>query len=188
LVGLTESGFAADPEVPAGPQATVGIVVTVEQDAAGTGATTNTGVEIDRAVLDEYCCDSHLYRLVRNDQNVVLNVGRAKRTVTDKQRLTLASRDMGCAVPDCGIPPSWCHAHHIEFFKDGGKTDLDNLVLLCRRHHTQVHNNHWKIKKHPDKTITFESNDRPNEPNASNEQVNPPATPTQTRIPTRSTA
>jgi hypothetical protein len=170
LVGLTESGFAADPEVPGGPQAAIGIVVTVEQDAAGTRATTNTGVEIDRAVLDEYCCDSQLYRLVRNQSNVIINEGRLKRTVTDKQRLSLASRDLGCAVPDCGIPPSWCHAHHIEFFRNGSTTDLDNLVLLCRRHHAQVHNNYWTIEKHPDKTFTFE----PRDPNARSEPARRP--------------
>jgi hypothetical protein len=171
LVGLTESGFAANPDVPGGPQAAIGIVVTVEQDAAQTGATTNTGIEIDRAVLDEYCCDSHLYRLVRNQSNVIINEGRLKRTVTDKQRLSLASRDLGCAVPDCGIPPSWCHAHHIEFFRNGGTTDLDNLVLLCRRHHSQVHNNSWTIKKHPDKTFTFE----PRDPNAQPDRTRIPA-------------
>jgi hypothetical protein len=171
LVGLTESGFTANPDVPGGPQAAIGIVVTVEQDAAASGAMTARGVEIDRAVLDEYCCDSNLYRLVRNQKNVVLNEGRLKRTVTDKQRLSLASRDLGCAVPDCGIPPSWCHAHHIEFFRNGGTTDLDNLVLLCRRHHSQVHNNYWTIKKHPDKTFTFE----PQDPNAKPERARTPA-------------
>jgi hypothetical protein len=173
LLGLTESGFTTNPELPGGPQAAIGIVVTVEQDATGSGATTTTGEEISRAVLDEYCCDSHLYRLVRNGKNVVLDQGRSRRTVGDQQRLSLAGRDRGCAVPDCGIPPSWCHAHHIEFFKNGGKTDLDNLVLLCRSHHAQVHNNYWQIKKHPDKTFTFE----PRDPNARPERARIPSKP-----------
>jgi hypothetical protein len=32
-----------------------------------------------------------------------------------------------------------CAAHHVEHWIDGGRTSLDNLVLLCRRHHTWVH-------------------------------------------------
>ena len=33
---------------------------------------------------------------------------------------------------------------------DGGSSDLDNLVLLCHRHHWMVHEGRWQIVK-PDK-------------------------------------
>ena len=46
-------------------------------------------------------------------------------------------RDGGCRFPGCGL--RFCDAHHIKHWADGGETRLDNLVLLCRRHHRAVH-------------------------------------------------
>ncbi|MBP9115398.1 MAG: HNH endonuclease, partial [Acidimicrobiia bacterium] len=45
----------------------------------------------------------------------------------------------------CTTPTKWCDAHHIKHWIDGGTTSLDNLVLLCRQHHTITHQN--KIPK-----------------------------------------
>jgi predicted restriction endonuclease len=30
-------------------------------------------------------------------------------------------------------------AHHIVHWAEGGETSLDNLVILCRHHHRQLH-------------------------------------------------
>jgi hypothetical protein len=35
----------------------------------------------------------------------------------------------------------------------GGPTDLDNLVLLCRRHHVLCHEGGWTLRRHPDGQI-----------------------------------
>jgi hypothetical protein len=48
-------------------------------------------------------------------------------------------RDSHCRFPGCDRPPSWCDAHHVRHWADGGPTSLDNLLLLCRRHHRLVH-------------------------------------------------
>jgi hypothetical protein len=49
--------------------------------------------------------------------------------------------------PNCGRPPSWCEAHHVKFWgRDGGKTIVENGILLCRHHHLLVHNNGWQIE------------------------------------------
>jgi len=32
---------------------------------------------------------------------------------------------------------------------DGGETDLDNLILLCSRHHHLLHEHHWQIYGRP---------------------------------------
>ncbi|MFW5471044.1 HNH endonuclease, partial [Knoellia sp. CPCC 206435] len=36
-------------------------------------------------------------------------------------------------------PASWCDAHHLIHWADGGPSDLSNAALLCPRHHTTVH-------------------------------------------------
>ena len=60
-------------------------------------------------------------------------------TITRGHRRALATRDKGCAVRGCTRPPAFCDAHHLDQRADGGATDVHNLVLLCRRHHTLWH-------------------------------------------------
>jgi hypothetical protein len=43
---------------------------------------------------------------------------------------------------------AWCDAYHWRrHWLDGGLTDLDELVLLCRRHHRAVHEGGWRIDR-----------------------------------------
>jgi hypothetical protein len=58
-------------------------------------------------------------------------------------RRALNTRDRGCVV--CGAPPVMCEAHHLISWIEGGETKVSNLVLLCRRHHIDLHAGHWKI-------------------------------------------
>ncbi len=51
----------------------------------------------------------------------------------------LTVRDCGCVISGCGAPRRWCDAHHVVHRADGGPTSLANLVLLCTRHHTLIH-------------------------------------------------
>ncbi len=69
----------------------------------------------------------------------ILNVGRAERYATEAQFKALVVRDGGCRVPGCHIPAAWCDIDHLLAWEDGGSTDLDNLVMWCRHHHTVKH-------------------------------------------------
>ncbi|NKS17921.1 DUF222 domain-containing protein [Rhodococcus hoagii] len=104
------------------------------------------------ATARRIACDCHLTPIVMDD-GVPLNLGRTSRTVSKKQRRALIARDHGCAFPGCGAPPAHCEGHHIKHWADGGPTDLDNLVLLCRYHHQLLHHSHWDVKigddRHP---------------------------------------
>jgi hypothetical protein len=75
-----------------------------------------------------------------------LSVGRATRTIPAPIRTALSLRDGGCRFPGCDRPPGWTDGHHIKHWADGGPTSLDNLVLLCRRHHRMVHERRWDIR------------------------------------------
>ncbi|MBM4488300.1 HNH endonuclease [Prescottella equi] len=97
------------------------------------------------ATARRIACDCHLTPIVMDD-GVPLNLGRTSRTVSKKQRRALIARDHGCAFPGCGTPPAHCEGHHVKHWADGGPTDLDNLVLLCRYHHTLLHHSHWDVK------------------------------------------
>jgi hypothetical protein len=83
-----------------------------------------------------------------------LDVGRTTRVVSPAQRTALAVRDGGCVFPGCDRPLAWCEAHHLVHWLDGGPTDLDNLVLLCRAHHRAVHEGGWQLQHRPDGRLT----------------------------------
>ena len=74
-----------------------------------------------------------------------LSVGRTTRTVPAHIRTALHLRDQGCRFPGCDAPPAWTDGHHIIHWADGGPTELENLVSLCRRHHRAVHEQGWRI-------------------------------------------
>jgi HNH endonuclease len=85
----------------------------------------------------------------------VLDLGRSTRLVTPALRRALELRDRGCCGPGCDRPPEWCDAHHLVHWAQGGETNLDNLVLLCRRHHVLLHEGGWHLARGPDRSIVF---------------------------------
>ncbi|HEY6469764.1 MAG TPA: DUF222 domain-containing protein [Candidatus Dormibacteraeota bacterium] len=80
-----------------------------------------------------------------NTPVVPLSVDRAGRTIPAHIRTALALRDDGCRFPECDVKAAWTDGHHIVYWSDGGPTELDNLVSLCRRHHRRVHEEGWRI-------------------------------------------
>jgi Domain of unknown function (DUF222)/HNH endonuclease len=84
-------------------------------------------------------CDAGVSRVITMGASEPLDVGRRTPVVPSGMRRALVLRDGGCRFPGCGRPQSWCDAHHIKHWADGGSTALSNLVLLCRPHHRAVH-------------------------------------------------
>jgi hypothetical protein len=66
----------------------------------------------------------------------------------------LRSRDHGCRFPGC-IHDRFVDAHHLRHWANGGKTSLDNLILLCRRHHRLVHEGGFGVEPVADEVIQF---------------------------------
>jgi hypothetical protein len=110
------------------------------------GATLEFGGYSSAAQLRRILCDSCVTPTVLGGDGVPLDLGRTRRTASPAQRAALAARDGGCAHPGCAKTPSWCSAHHVIHWVDGGPTDLDNLVLLCLQHHIMVHQSGWVIR------------------------------------------
>lgn len=83
----------------------------------------------------------------------VLGVGRRTRTIPPALRRALDVRDRGCRFPSCGR--RFTSAHHIVHWADGGRTDLENTVLLCRRHHRLVHEEGHRICMDSEGRVVF---------------------------------
>jgi hypothetical protein len=127
------------------PHLSVTLDYQVLADRVGT-ATLEDGSTLPAATVRRLACDAQLIPVVLGSDSVPLDVGREHRLVRGQQRNALIARDKGCAFPSCQLPARWTDAHHIKSWANGGATDLDNLVLLCRTHHRLVHHSDWTIR------------------------------------------
>ncbi|MFL5799164.1 MAG: DUF222 domain-containing protein [Actinomycetota bacterium] len=84
-------------------------------------------------------CDASVSRVITAGGSEPLEVGRRTPVVPASLRRAVVVRDHHCRFPGCDRPASWCDCHHVVHWADGGRTDLSNLELLCRRHHRMVH-------------------------------------------------
>ena len=132
----------------------ISISVTHEQLATGGGGTyLDTGAVASDAEQRALLCDAAVHRLLVDGRSAILDYGRATRTVPVDLYNALVVRDQGCRWPGCDRPASWTDAHHVWEWEHGGPTAIDNLVLLCRRHHRKAHTPGWHVKLLPDGTF-----------------------------------
>jgi len=109
--------------------------------------------------VQRLACDGVLHRVLKAD-SMVVDVGRAKRTAQPAQRRALQARHKTCAWPGCDRPASWTQAHHIDLWKEGGRTDLRRMIPLCYHHHRLVHEGGWQVVKVGER-LEFIAPDRP---------------------------
>jgi hypothetical protein len=98
-------------------------------------------------------CDGSLFELHKHDGET-LSLGRKRRTVSPPLRRALVARDRGCRFPGCEST-RFVDAHHLRHWIHGGETNLDNLVLLCSRHHRLVHELGYKVSLVADGEVRF---------------------------------
>lgn len=117
-------------------------------DAWGVGVL-GSGWSIGPQTARRLACDAGIVPLLLASPSEPLDIGRLSRTVPSALRRALVFRDGGCRFPLCDRPAAWTDAHHIRHWADGGATALTNLILLCCRHHTLVHEHGWHINLEP---------------------------------------
>jgi hypothetical protein len=123
------------------------------------GAEMEFSLPVSSKTVERWACDCSVTRVLLQD-SVVIDVGRAKRVISGPTRRALHARDGHCVWPGCDRPPSWSDGHHLVHWTHGGTSDLDNIVLLCHRHHRMVHEDNWKIAKTGDgRTVTVRGPD-----------------------------
>ncbi|HEY0869395.1 MAG TPA: HNH endonuclease signature motif containing protein, partial [Acidothermaceae bacterium] len=96
-------------------------------------------------VIQRLLCDGRIRTVIHDRGSNMLDVGRSHRLVTDRQYRALLLRHHGhCAHPGCPNAKN-LHAHHRIHWIHGGRTDLDNLLLLCERHHLAHHGGEFEL-------------------------------------------
>ncbi|HEX2166058.1 MAG TPA: DUF222 domain-containing protein [Longimicrobiales bacterium] len=125
------------------------VTVHVEADALRTPsirghAVIAGGARVSAETSRRIACDASRVVMTCDAAGKTLDVGRRTRAVPPAVRRALAHRDRTCRFPGCDL--RFCDAHHIVHWADGGVTSLDNLVLLCRRHHRAVHEDGFTVR------------------------------------------
>lgn len=113
----------------------------------GATAVTENGTVLGAADLRRIACDTQVIPVVMGGPSEVLDIGRAKRTITPALRRALIARDQRCVWPGCDRAPVHCDGHHIQHWLDDGPTSLANLALLCHSHHQRLHEHNLTL--HP---------------------------------------
>ena len=119
------------------------IVVHVDAEALVTGdgnGELENGVQLAMDSVWRRACDARVQISVTG-----VGVGRVRRTVPPALSRELRRRDQCCRFPGCGRRRGLV-AHHVHHWAHGGRTDPDNLVLLCRYHHWLMHEGDWRIR------------------------------------------
>lgn len=107
-----------------------------------------SGIPIANETAQRLACDAVRQTVVEDSKGVPLRLGRRTRTVPAYLFRLLKHRDKHCRAPGCNRTRG-LHAHHLVHWADGGATDLDNLILVCGRHHRLLHEHRWRIRGHP---------------------------------------
>lgn len=150
IMDVLRAGTLTDAETVFGTrQAGVRLVQQVDTKghASRTALTEDGLIAVPASFAGQRICDSGTAKMTIDTDGNLLNVGREHRLFTTKQRMALSARDGGCRWKGCDRPASYCEAHHIDLYSEGGRTDIDRGILLCRFHHMELHHGQWRITR-----------------------------------------
>jgi len=129
-------------------------VETLTADGNGTESECEDCGHVSAETSRRIACDASVVRWREGEDGEPLNIGRKSRTIPPAIRRALKRRDSGCRFPGCTCN-KFTDAHHVQHWADGGETCMENLVLLCRRHHHLVHEGGFGVSASPDGTFAF---------------------------------
>jgi len=144
LVALCSARIAEDPDP---DRATVIIHAQLEglQDGSG-GCEVEDGPVIDPETVRRLMCNARGQTVVEDRDGNVLGLGRLTREPSAWMTRQVRYRDRECRFPGCGAR-RFTEAHHIVWWRHGGRTELDNLLLICSFHHRLVHEYGWSVRR-----------------------------------------
>jgi hypothetical protein len=152
LVQLASQSLGSDSDP---DRATVVVHVSAEALARGVGSgEVENGPGLSIETVRRLRCDGRVEVVAENSNGVIVGIGRASRTIPAWMARSLRRRDQGCRFPGCHRR-RWVHGHHMNYWSNGGCTDLDNLISLCQFHHRMVHEEGWKVEGNPNGPVIW---------------------------------
>jgi hypothetical protein len=152
LIALVNGANESVSDVPVRAEIVVHVDLETLQHGLHAGGTCHTALGADLPVetVRRLACEAEILPVVLDGRSVPIDVGRSKRLATVHQRRALEAIHPTCAIPDCEVIFDHCNVHHIDYWENGGSTDLNNMVPLCSRHHHAAHEGGWKLRLDPD--------------------------------------
>ena len=152
LIALVNGAIDTVSDVPARAEIVVHVDLETLKSGLHAGGTCRTALGADLPVetVRRLACEAEILPVVLDGRSVPIDVGRSKRLATVHQRRALEAVHPTCAIPDCEVIFDHCNVHHIEYWENGGATDLNNMVPLCSRHHHAAHEGGWKLELDPE--------------------------------------
>ncbi|MBV9011557.1 MAG: DUF222 domain-containing protein [Pseudonocardiales bacterium] len=119
--------------------------VVVHVHAESATAEIEGGPALPISTAGRLACQARVSALITDRRDNPLYLGRRRRLVSHHLLRALRARDHGqCRFPGC--TNQRVDAHHIVPWLAGGPTDISNLVLVCRFHHTLIHDHGYQIR------------------------------------------
>jgi hypothetical protein len=141
---------AQDPRTPTmgGMPPTVMVHVNANDLLAGAGLGWIDGVDapISMKTINQMIDNGGMQPIFFGGNGAVLGLGSKARCFSPLQRKAITARDGGCITPGCDAPAQWVEVHHVVPWSRGGKTEVDNGVLLCWYHHHSIETSGWEIR------------------------------------------
>ncbi len=155
LVALVDGSAPVNGESLSSPNSRAEVSVVIDYQTLVNGlhehSVLHTGFETELPLetVRRMACEAEIIPVVLGKKGVVLDIGRSSRLATRHQRLALGTMYTHCAIPDCHVSINRCQPHHIHYWRNGGRSDLKNLVPLCATHHRNVHEDRWSLVLDP---------------------------------------
>lgn len=139
-----------------GTATTVMVTIPFETLRSGLGAADlGTGERITAEQARRLACTADILPVVLGGKGEVLDFGRARRLFSPGQRKAMAVRDRECRTEGCSISAAWCEAHHLTPWIRGGRTDLEDGLLLCSWHHHRAHDPRYATSRLANGDVRF---------------------------------
>jgi hypothetical protein len=152
LVGLCSARLASDPDP---DRATVVVHARLDglRDGNG-GCELEDGPVVHPETVRRMLCNGRVQTVVEDADGNVLGLGRMTREPSPWMVRQVRYRDRGCRFPGCGAR-RFTEVHHLRWWRHGGRTDLDNLALICSFHHRLVHEHGWTVRLEADGELAW---------------------------------
>ncbi|MBD3647365.1 MAG: DUF222 domain-containing protein, partial [Pseudomonadales bacterium] len=155
LVNIAQDYLAGGTDKPARKGDNYSVIVHVDEAAlAGRDGESDLPIETVRRIT----CDASIATVVKDKHGNPVNAGRKHRIVPPAIRRAVLARDRSCRFPGCAHT-QFLEPHHIIHWADGGKTNVDELIALCSRHHRRHHEGGYTIHKLADGQFVFRNAD-----------------------------